>query len=142
MTLTTPWQSYRQVSTNTASPGQLVVMLYDGAIQFLERALLGFDFDDPLEFNATISNNVLRAQNIITELNASLDLERGGEIATTLRRLYDYMDFRLAQSNVQKSRDGIDETIRHLTTLRDAWREVLGGRPAGLDHTRTLSACV
>lgn len=138
-----PWQSYRQVSTKTAPPGQLVVMLYDGAIRFLECALTGFAFEDPLEFNSTISNNIFRAQQILTELNGSLDMERGGEIATTLRRLYYYMDAQLTQSNLKKTRDGIDESIRHLTGLRDAWREMLAG--AGHDQagaSLSFSTCV
>lgn len=138
-----PWQSYQQVSTQTASPGHLVVMLYDGAINFLERALSGFTLEDPLEFNTTISNNILRAQQILTELNCSLDMERGGEISTTLRRLYHYMDDRLTQSNLTKSREGIDETIRHLTVLRDAWREMLSGAGAtSTGSVTSLSACV
>jgi flagellar protein FliS len=138
-----PWQSYRQVSTKTASPGQLVVMLYDGAISFLERALAGFAFEDPLEFNSTISNNVVRAQQILTELNGSLDMERGGELSTTLRNLYHYLDERLRKSNLKKTRDGIEEVIRHLTVLRDAWREMLAGANRDeADVSRSLSACV
>ena len=125
MTYRNPLHSYRQVSTATASPGQLVLMLYDGAIKFLECALSGFQFDDPLEFNRTISNNVVRAKQILNELNSSLDLERGGEIATTLRSLYAYMDRLLTQSNNQKTREGIEESIRHLAVLRGAWSEML-----------------
>jgi len=138
-----PWKSYRQVSTQTASPGQLVIMLYDGAINFLERALSGFAFDDPLEFNSTINNNVVRAQQILSELNSSLDMERGGDISTTLRRLYLYIDTQLMQSNLSKTRDGIVEALKHLTVLRDAWREMLAG--AGRSETpvvRSFSACV
>jgi flagellar protein FliS len=143
MTNRNPLQSYRQVSANTASPGQLVVMLYDGAIKFLERALAGFDFDDPLEFNSTISNNVLRAQQILSEMNSSLDMERGGEISGTLRRLYDYMDRLLTRSNLHKTRAGIEETIRHLTELRSAWKEMLSGAGPDLASTNlSLSACV
>jgi flagellar protein FliS len=137
-----PWQSYRQVSTKTAPPGQLVVMLYDGAIRFLECALSGFAFEDPLEFNSTISNNIVRAQAILTELNSSLDMERGGEISTTLRSLYHYMDAKLTQSNLRKTREGIEESIKHLTVLRDAWREMLAG--AGREEVSanmSLSAC-
>lgn len=119
------WQSYQHVRTQTASPGQLVVMLYDGAIRFLERALTGFTHEDPLEFNRTISNNLIRAQNIINELNHCLDLEQGGELARTLRALYDYMDQRLTESNLQKTADGIHDTVRRLTVLRDAWQQTL-----------------
>jgi flagellar protein FliS len=143
MNYANPWQSYRQVTTNTASPGQLVVMLYDGAIKFLEHALTGFDFDDPLDFNSTINNNLIRAQNIITELNASLDMEQGGEIAVTLRDLYDYMTRRIIESNLRKTREGIEEVIRHLTVLRDAWREIAGGSPreAAFAGAGNLCAC-
>jgi flagellar protein FliS len=137
------WQSYRQVTANTASPGQLVAMLYDGAINFLERALHGFGFDDPLEFNSTISNNVVRAQQIIAELNSSLDLKNGGELAVTMRALYNYMDRRLSDANCGKTRDGIEETIRRLTVLRDAWREMLGETSRHVTPTGAgLSTCV
>jgi flagellar protein FliS len=114
----------------TAPPGQLVVMLYDGAIRFLERANVGFQHEDPLEFNATINNNVLRAQEIIHELNNSLDMQQGGELANTLRALYNYMDRRLTESNMHKTSDGIHETIRRLTVLRDAWSEMLNQQGA------------
>lgn len=124
------WQSYKKVSTHTAPPGQLVLMLYDGALRFLERALLAFENDDPLEFNQTINNNLLRAQSILHELNQSLDLQQGGELAMTLRRLYDYMDRRLTESNLKKVPDGITETIQRLTVLRNAWHEMLLGQGA------------
>ena len=124
-----PCQSYRAVATQTASPGQLVLMLYDGAVRFLEQARAGFSKDDPLEFNQTINNNVLRAQAIIHELNDTLNLEAGGELAATLRALYHYMDQRLHESNQHKREDGIVDVIKRLTTLRDAWAEMLQQTP-------------
>lgn len=122
-----PWASYRSVATQTASPGQLVLMLFDGAIRFLECALNGFGTEDLVESYQTINNNVLRAQAIIHELNLSLNMEQGGECAHTLRRLYDYFDRRLQESNLQKVPAGIEEVIRRLTTLRDAWSQMLQG---------------
>ena len=119
------WQSYRQVATQTASPGQLILMLYDGTLRFLERALQGFDSTDPLEFNQTINNNLLRAQAIINELNVSLDMERGGEFSANMRRLYDYLDRRLQESNMRKDRAAIQEVVRRLTVVRDAWSQML-----------------
>lgn len=123
-----PWQSYRQVATQTAPPGQLVLMLYEGAIRFLERALGGFEHDDPAEFNVTINNNVLRAQEIIRELNVSLNMEGGGPFADNLRRLYDYLDRRLMESNLKKEDGGIREVIERLAVLRDAWAAMLQGQ--------------
>jgi flagellar secretion chaperone FliS len=122
------FRSYKSVAAQTAPPGQLVVMLYDGAIRFLECALAGFQHNDPKEFNETINNNVIRAQEIISELDGSLDLIQGGELAATLRRLYHYMDDQLTHSNASKSPDGIRDALHRLSTLRDAWREMLGQR--------------
>jgi flagellar protein FliS len=121
-------QSYRRVATQTASPGQQVAMLYEGAIRFLERALLGFQHEDPLDFNQTIHNNILRAQAIIHELNACLNMEAGGELAAALRRLYCYFDWRLDESNRLKRPHGIQDVIERLTVLRDAWAEMLRRR--------------
>ena len=63
------WQSYRQVATQTASPGQVVLMLYDGILRFREQARSSFSNDDPKEFNEAINNNLQRAQAIINEMN-------------------------------------------------------------------------
>ena len=120
-----PWQSYRQVATQTASPGNLVLMLFEGAIGFLEKGLRGFDLEDPLEFNLTISNNIIRAQAIINELSLSLNLRDGGEIAIHLRRLYVYMDRRLQESNVSKEKVGIVDVVDRLRILRDTWVQML-----------------
>lgn len=124
----TPWQSYRQVSTQTASPGQIILMLFDGAIRHLDRALHAFGYDDPLELNETVNSNIQRAQAILTELNQSLDLERGGELASVLRNLYDYLDRRLQESNVRKAPEGVEEARQRITTLREAWHEMLTQR--------------
>lgn len=120
-----PWNSYRQVAAQTASPGQLILMLFDGAVRFLERALAGFTCEDLVDKHHAINNNIHRAQQIISELNTSLNVDEGGELAATLRRLYDYFNWRLSQSNLHKESTGIQEVIRHLTELRDAWAQML-----------------
>ncbi len=100
-------------------------MLYDGAISFLEKSLMGFNHQDPLEFNQTINNNIVRAQAIIHELNARLDMEQGGEISENFRRLYNYFSHRLQQANFKKKKEPIEEVIGHLRGLRDSWAEML-----------------
>ena len=125
MTYGNPWQSYRKIATNTAPPGQLVLMLYDGAIRFLNAAGVGFELEDPLDYNQTINNNIIRAQDIINELNLSLNMEVGGEFSQTLRGLYSYFDRRLQDSNIQKDQTGLKEVLQRLTVLRDAWAEML-----------------
>jgi flagellar secretion chaperone FliS len=125
-----PWQSYRQVATKTATPGQLVLMLFDGALRFLDKALIGFDLDDPLDSNLAINNNILKAQEILRELNMSLNMEKGGEFAATMRRLYNYYDLQLSQSNLQKDPAGVQLVIRLLSVIRGAWAEMLSGNSA------------
>ena len=120
-----PWESYRKVATQTATPGQLVLMLYDGAIKFLEKALTGFEYDDPLMFNQTINNNVLRAQAIIHEMNATLNMEAGGEVSSNFRRLYNYLYRRLTVANRTKQKAPVQEVISRVRELRDSWAEML-----------------
>lgn len=128
-----PWQSYRQVATRTASPGQLVLMLYDGVIRFLDQANAGFKLDDPVEFNTTINNNILRAQDIIRELDYSLNAEQGGDLALELHRLYDYFDRVLLEANLRKDPKGINEVIQRTTVLRDAWAAMLSQQGLSTD---------
>ncbi len=91
----------------------------------MERALLGFSYTDVGERNTAIHNNLRRAVEIIRELNSSLDLEAGGQLADTLRNLYCFFERRLIESNRTKSRKGIDEVIPMLKELRDAWFQML-----------------
>ena len=130
MPVTNPWKSYRKIATQTAPPGQLVLMLFDGALLSLDRALLGFNFTDIAERNTAIHNNIQHAVDIIRELDGSLDLEAGGQLAETLRGLYAFFERRLIESNLKKSRKGIDEVIPMLKQLRDAWFQMLNGVPS------------
>jgi len=120
-----PWDSYRKVATQTATPGQLVLMLYDGALKFMEKALNGFEHQDPKLFNQTINNNILRAQAIIHEMNASLNMQAGGEVASNFRRLYNYFYRRLTLANRTKQKAPIQEVISHVRRLRHSWAEML-----------------
>ena len=137
---TNPWQSYQQVATKTAPPGQLVLMLYAGAAKFLERALTGFDIDDPAEANETINNNIIRAQEIIFELNVTLNMNEGGELAKTLRSLYDYMDRRLTEANLKKDAAPVKEVLERIVVLRDAWAQMLNNQGAAATTDSTQPA--
>jgi flagellar secretion chaperone FliS len=135
-----PWKSYRQIATQTAPPGQLVLMLFDGAIRSLDRALIGFDSTEIGERNLAIHNNLERAVEIIRELNSSLDLESGGQLAETLQNLYEFFDKRLMESNLKKSRKGIDEVMPMLKQLRDAWAGMLNRQTLDIESAAT-QAC-
>ncbi|MBT5706377.1 MAG: flagellar export chaperone FliS [Verrucomicrobia bacterium] len=124
-------QSYRQISLETAPPGELVRMLYDGAIRFLGLARIGFESEDPLERNLAVHNNVTKAQDILNELVVTLDMDLGGKLAETLRDLYLYMGDRLQESNINKAPAGIDEVTERLTEIRDAWCQMLANQANG-----------
>lgn len=132
-----PWKSYRQIATQTAPPGQLVLMLFDGAILSLDRALLGFNCSEVGERNTAIHNNLQRAIDIIRELNSSLDLDAGGQLAGTLRNLYSYFERRLLESIRKKSRNGIEEIMPMVKQLRDAWFRMLNGMTASIPSVDT-----
>jgi len=142
MTRNKPWDSYRRVATQTATPGQLVLMLFDGSLSFLEKAKIGFDHKDPLLFNQTINNNIVRAQAIIHELNASLNMKAGGDVAVNFRRLYNYFYRRLTLANRTKKKAPIDEIISLLRVLRDSWATMLrqGGEARRADAAAEESA--
>jgi len=120
-----PFKSYRQVATQTAPPGQLVLMLFDGALKSLDLALLGFEHTDFAERNLAVHNNLTRALDIVRELNGSLDMAAGGQLAETLRNLYMYFEQRLNDSNFKKSPEGVQEVMPMLKQLRDAWFAML-----------------
>lgn len=115
-------------------------MLFEGAIRSLERAEVGFDLDDPAEANQTIHNNIHRTQEILHELNMALDTTNGGKLAETLRALYEYIDRRLMEANVQKTAAGIVEARRHLSVLREAWAQMLQGQPGAPDPAAPMLA--
>jgi flagellar protein FliS len=117
-------------------------MLYDGTLKFLEKALTGFDHQDPLLFNQTINNNIVRAQAIIHEMNASLNMNAGGEVASNFRRLYNYFYRRLTEANRTKQKAPIEETISRLRVLRDSWAEMLskGGEARAETENSTEAA--
>lgn len=119
-------RTYRANAVLTASPGQLVLMLYDGVLKALSQARHAFEEmpDDPRRIEA-INTQLLKAQAIITELQGGLNLESGGEFATTMHRLYDYHNHRLLQANMRKDVTPVIEVERLVRELRDAWAQML-----------------
>jgi flagellar protein FliS len=110
---------YQQTQTLTVSPGQLVVLLYDGVLRFARRARLALD-----ERNIEAAHTaLLRTQAIIGELDATLN-DDAGAIATNLHRIYAYCQQRLIEANVRKDPAPIGEVILHFEALLEAWRVV------------------
>ncbi|MBS4759086.1 MAG: flagellar export chaperone FliS [Clostridium sp.] len=114
-------KQYKQTQIDTAPKEQILLMLYDGAVRFLNQAKVGFAEKDIEK----IHNNIIKTQDIITEFQSSLDMENGGDFAKSLFSLYEYLNNRLFQSNMQKREDYLDEVIKHVTELRNTWREAV-----------------
>lgn len=111
---------YGQIHVNTADPLKIVLMLYDGAINALSNAISCIETGDIKKKNLLAGN----ARDIIEELNNSLDIGQGGEIAEHLRRLYFFMNRHLMKANWQNEAQGFKEVITLLTDLRDAWKSI------------------
>ena len=134
-----PLRSYKETQINTATPGKLILMMYDGAIKNLNQALQ--DMDDEHRRYDSISNSLIKAQDIIAELMISLDFERGGEIAKNLFGLYVFMNRRLLDGNIKKDKAPLEEVRTLLMELRGAWAEVAdkAGVSAGSNQTRGVN---
>lgn len=113
-------EKYLQVQVQTATPEMLVTMLYDGAIRFLRQAKANLTSKRLPEANYFF----LRAENIIAELNNSLDLDRQ-PVAESLRNLYEYMLRRLVEANMKKDQAILDEVLGMVLALRDTWVEAV-----------------
>lgn len=122
MNRTDQLKSYKETRIKTANQGKLIVMLYDGAIKYLNLALDSMDETD--KHYDEISNNIIKVQDIVTELMVSLDFERGGEISKNLFSLYVFMNRQLLEANVRKSIIPLGEVKALLLELRSAWAEV------------------
>ncbi|EKE02025.1 MAG: Flagellar protein FliS [uncultured bacterium] len=114
-------KQYQQTEVQTASPEKLLIMLYDGAIQFLNKAKTGIANKNIEE----IHNNIIGAQKIISEFMNTLDMEVGGEVAQNLYNLYEYLHYRLVQANIKKDNDMVDEVLTHLKDLKQTWEEAI-----------------
>jgi flagellar protein FliS len=113
-------QAYRRVEFESRSPLELVVMLYDGALRFLGEASAAAARGDL----RTRAQNISRALAIVAELQNTLDLEKGGDIASQLDDLYTYITSRLLDVALKNDATAIDEACKLLTPIRDAWSQI------------------
>ena len=112
--------AYQETAVTTQTRGRLIVMLYDGAINFLKMAKQCIDQEDIVGRN----RNIRRARDIIFELNSTLDLDRGGQVAQNLRSLYNFIGRYLGEANVKNDAQMLQKMITMLDDLRQAWRKI------------------
>ncbi|OQY09034.1 MAG: flagellar export chaperone FliS [Marinitoga sp. 4572_148] len=112
---------YVENMVKTASPAKLVELLYLNSIERLNRAINMINNKKIAEAH----NQIVRVEDIIMELNLSLDMEKGGEISKNLRALYNYMYRRLLEANLKKDTTILEEVKSLLNTLLEAWKEAM-----------------
>jgi flagellar protein FliS len=112
---------YKNNQVYSASPEQILIMLYDGAIRFLTQAMQGIE-----EGNIELKNHgIQKAMAIVMEFRNTLDHNIGGEMATNLDALYDYMIREMTQANLKKDRQKLQAVQNMLCDLRDTWKEAI-----------------
>jgi flagellar protein FliS len=125
-------RAYQAQAVLTASPGQLILMLYDGALRFLGHARDALQSTDESSRRIELINtNLLKAQAILAELQSNLNHEAGGDHAANLDRLYDYYLRRLFEANLRKQIAPVIEVEKLVRELRDGWAEMLRTNEAG-----------
>lgn len=131
MGINNPYEQYKNTQIQTATPGQLIMMLYQGAIKFCKISKISIEEKDLIKANKYL----IKTQDIVTELMLSLDMKSGGDIAKNLSSLYEYMNRKLLEANMKKEIEPINEVQHLLEELENAWREAVkktgGLKPRG-----------
>lgn len=112
-------QQYNNSKILTASPAELTLMLYEGAIKFCNIAVVAIEKKDIPKAHL----NIVKAERIINHLRVTLDMKY--PVAQDFERIYEYLDRRLVQANMKKDNEILEEVLEHLRSVRDTWKEVM-----------------
>ncbi len=118
-------QAYKKAAVSTVDQRKLIVMLYDGVIRYLRKAVIKMDAAD-IE---GAHNYLVRSREILAELLSTLKPEKGGEVGENLRRLYAYAFNRIIEANLHKDPQMAEEVIEIMSTLREGWVNI---KPSGV----------
>jgi flagellar protein FliS len=113
--------AYKKTSIHTASKEQILIMLYQAAIKNCKKAIESIEANEIAKKGEFIG----KLQDIIIELNNSLDLEVGGDVAKELSSLYDYMLFASTQANIKIDKEPLEGCLKVLNTLYEGWTEAI-----------------
>ncbi|MBN2695378.1 flagellar export chaperone FliS [bacterium] len=116
-----PYQKYQENRIEGASQGEMIVMLYEGAIRFMNQGIIYIEQKNIEKANESI----IKAQRIVNELQITLNFEAGGEIAENLYRLYDFCMQELIRANIKKDSSGLTNSIQIFEELLSAWKEIV-----------------
>ncbi len=113
------YASYANSKIMTASPAELTLMLYEGAIKFCNIAIVGIEKHDIEKAH----NNIMKTERIIIEFQSTLDHKY--PVAKDFDKVYNYLISRLREANLKKDAAILEEVLKHLRTMRDTWKEVM-----------------
>lgn len=111
--------AYANNKITTASPAELTLMLYEGAIKFCNIAIMGIEEKDIMKAHT----NIMKVERIIEEFQITLDHKY--PVAEDFDKVYSYLQERLREANMKKDKEILEEVLKHLRTMRDAWKEVM-----------------
>ncbi|MDY0408911.1 flagellar export chaperone FliS [Virgibacillus soli] len=119
MAINKAYQTYQNNAVNTASGGELTLMLYNGCIKFIKQAMNNIENNQIEEKN----KHIQKAQSIIQELMLTLNQEV--EISQQMLPLYEYMNYQLTEGNIKNDVSHLEEALHFATEFRDTWKQVL-----------------
>lgn len=119
MALPNAYAQYNNSKVLTASPAELVLMLYEGAIKFANIAILAIEQNDVQKAHT----NIIKTERIIDHFRATLDMKY--PVAQDFDRVYEYLQRRLLEANVKKDKEIMEEVCGHIRSMRDTWKEVM-----------------
>ena len=117
--MTKGYAAYANCKIMTASPAELTLMLYEGAIKFCNIAIVAIEKKDIEKAH----NNITKVENIISEFQITLN--RDYKVAEDFDNVYTYLKQRLVEANIKKDTEILEEVLEHLRTMRDTWKEVM-----------------
>ncbi len=119
MALPNAYSQYNNSKILTASPAELTLMLYEGAIKFCNIAIMGIEQGDALKAHT----NIVKVENIIIEFQSTLNHKYA--VAEDFDKVYNYIYSRLVEANIKKDKEVLEEVLNHLRGMRDTWKEVM-----------------
>lgn len=119
MALPSAYAQYNNSKILTASPAELTLMLYEGAIKFCNIAILAVEQKDIQKAH----DNIVKTEHIIDYFRQTLDMKY--EVAQDFERVYTYLSRRLIQANMKKDKEILEEVNQHLRDMRDTWKQVM-----------------
>ena len=114
-----PYDQYLRNKIMTATPAELTLMLYEGAVKFGNISIKAIEDGDMEQAHA----NIVKVQNIIDEFRRTLDFKY--PVAQDFENVYKYLSQRLIEANIHKDKDIMEEVVKHLRSMRDNWKEVM-----------------